>query len=262
MKDFYMSALLPAGAVWKGKTLTAAETLSPLAESLIIEKWLSKIHPNLPAHVKKTRGHLFTDRTPTLGCNQVEICKQIDIMLNEMEKEGSPASLSRFGPPRPPFYRPPYQQNRYFAPRPSASRPFPRQPFPSNSGSRPTTQTSYPCPLCIQAGKPENVARSHSYANCQFTQPRGQPRRPPNRSAMRLVMVPDEQSQDLHQDPSLLNEQQPGNDWTQQGGPYFLPEQHDQVTQLQPNLEILPTSYGPPPAMFGLPDHWEDPYSF
>ena len=78
---------------------------------------------------------------------------------------------------------------------------------------------------------------------------------------MRLVMVPDEQSQDLHQDPSLLNEHQPGNDWTQQGGPYFLPEQHDQVTQLQPNLEILPTSYGPPPAMFGLPDHWEDPYS-
>ena len=53
LKDFYMSALLPKGSKWKGKTLNEAETLSPLAESLIIEKWLFKIHPNLPGHVKK-----------------------------------------------------------------------------------------------------------------------------------------------------------------------------------------------------------------
>ena len=48
LKDFYMSALLPKGSTWKGKTLGTAETLSTLAESLIIEKWLSKIHLNLP----------------------------------------------------------------------------------------------------------------------------------------------------------------------------------------------------------------------
>ena len=38
LKDFYMSALIPKGSRWKGKTLTDAETLSPLAEFLIIEK--------------------------------------------------------------------------------------------------------------------------------------------------------------------------------------------------------------------------------
>ena len=36
MKDFYMSALLPRGSIWKGKTLQSAETLTPLAESHII----------------------------------------------------------------------------------------------------------------------------------------------------------------------------------------------------------------------------------
>ena len=45
--------ILPKCSKWKGKTLSDAETLSPLAESLIIEKWLFNIHPNLPGHVKK-----------------------------------------------------------------------------------------------------------------------------------------------------------------------------------------------------------------
>ena len=82
----FMSVLLPKGSRWKGKVLSDAETLSPLAESLIIEKWLYKIHPNLSGHVKKTRGYLFSKSTPTLGCSQKELCKQIDIMRNEMKK--------------------------------------------------------------------------------------------------------------------------------------------------------------------------------
>ena len=85
LKDFYMSALLPKGSTWKGKVLSDAETLSPLAESLIIEKWLYKIQPNLPGHVKKTRGYLFSESTP-LGCNQKELCKQINIMRKENGK--------------------------------------------------------------------------------------------------------------------------------------------------------------------------------
>ena len=89
-----MSALLPKGSRWKGKVLSDAETLSPLAESLIIEKWLYKIHPNLPGHVKKTRGYLFSESTP-LGCNQKELCKQINIMRNEMGKEQDEAHIGR-----------------------------------------------------------------------------------------------------------------------------------------------------------------------
>ena len=168
LKDFYMSALLPAGAVWKGKTLLSAETLSPLAESLIIEKWLLKIHPGLPAHLKKTRGHLFNDRSPTLGCNQAEICKQIDVMLGEMDKD--PANVGRYVPTRP---RPnnSYRPTGYSYPRPSYRPHVPfRQPWrpaaPQGQPTRPPP-SQYPCSLCLQAGKPESVARTHSYANCQ-----------------------------------------------------------------------------------------------
>ena len=180
LKDFYMSALLPKGSKWKGKVLTDAETLSPLAESLIIEKWLYKIHPNLPGHVKKTRGYLFNESTPTLGCNQKELCKQIDIMLNEMEKEQDEAHIGRLSYPR----QANAQRNRMFRPR-----------FPATSyNTRPVVSPRFihyrpsviPCQLCLQAGKPEYVARSHSFGQCQSVQPRYQP--PQNRTpAMRLI---------------------------------------------------------------------------
>ena len=127
LKDFYMSALLPKGSTWKGKVLSDAETLSPLAESLIIEKWLYKIHPNLPGHVKKTRGYLFSESTPTLGCSQKELCKQIDIMRNEMGKEQDEAHIGRLSYPR----QANAQRNRMFRPR-----------FPANSyNTRPAVKT-------------------------------------------------------------------------------------------------------------------------
>ena len=250
LKDFYMSALLPAGTTWKGKVLQNAETLSPLAESLIIEKWLSKIHPNLPAHVKKTRGHLFTDRNPTLGCNQNEICKQIDIMLNEMEKESGSANVGRFGAFRgPSSFRPPYRQTGYSAPRPTFRpppqvRPTYRPPGYNNLAQRPV-QSQYPCPLCLQAGKPESVARSHSYSDCQNTQPRNQPRRSPNQPAMRLVMVPDHDQQEYPQD-HLAPLPEYGCDWSDQ--PVH------QYTHEQPYTEHSATAYGPPPP-FGNPTY-------
>ena len=194
LKDFYMSALLPKGSKWKGKTLDNAETLSPLAESLIIEKWLHKIHPNLPAHVKKTRGHLFTESSPTLGCNQTEICKQIDIMLNEIEKEQDEANVNRLSFSRPANL----QRNRMFRPRNPTS----------NYNARPAAGPRFlqyrtsvdPCQLCLQAGKPEYVARSHSFNQCQLVRSRHQPSYQNRTPAMRLIAAP-ESDFTLHEQP-------------------------------------------------------------
>ena len=188
LKDFYMSALLPRGSVWKGKTLTSAETLTPLAESLIIEKWLSKIHPSLPAHVKKTRGHLFNAATPTLGCNQQELCKQIDIMINEIEKDQeTAAAVGRLS-----FSNTRWKSNSFqFTPR---SRGGPNFNFNNRGSTRfnnPRTSTSAsPCQLCLQAGKPEYIARTHSMNQCQSFQPRSVPPSQQKTPAMRLIAAP------------------------------------------------------------------------
>ena len=185
LKDFYMSALLPKGSKWKGKTLENAETLSPLAESLIIEKWLCKINPHLPAHVKKTRGHLFTESSPTLGCNQKELCKQIDIMLNEMEKEQDEANVGRLSFSRAATT----QRNRAFRPRnPTANYSARSAVGPRFFQFRPAAN---PCQLCLQAGKPEHIARSHSFNQCQLVQSRYQPPFQNRTPAMRLIAASD-----------------------------------------------------------------------
>ena len=182
-----MSALLPRGSIWKGKTLQSAETLTPLAESLIIEKWLLKIHPALPTHVKKTRGHLFSSSAPTLGCNQSEICKQIDIMLAEIEKDQDTVSVNRISSGNFGSWRQSPQQN--FHPRAPSFGSYARPAFYPRSA--PPQQNLFPCQLCLQAGKPEYAARSHSTAQCQSSLPRNRPNVPRHRTpAMRLIAAP------------------------------------------------------------------------
>ena len=187
MKDFYMSALLPKGSIWKGKTLQSAEVLTPLAESLIIEKWLYKIHPLLPAHVKRTRGHLFTSTAPTLGCNQTEICKQIDMMLAEIEKEQDTISVNRISSGN---FRP-WRNNQQLNSRPRAPQFSSYVRPPPNLRPTYSQQNPFPCQLCLQAGKPEYVARSHLSTQCQSFLPRNRPVVPRNRTpAMRLIAAP------------------------------------------------------------------------
>ena len=85
IRDFYISSLPQEGTFFKTKALAADDRISPLTELFIVEKWLSKINPRLPAHVQNTRGHLFTEARPTLACNQRILCDQIDVMLSEID---------------------------------------------------------------------------------------------------------------------------------------------------------------------------------
>ena len=89
IKDFYSSSLLNSGSKFMTKTLNSAETLSPLAYNFLVREWLVKIHKELPDHVQKTRGHLFTLERPTLACNQEILCDLIDTMLQEIDTKDS-----------------------------------------------------------------------------------------------------------------------------------------------------------------------------
>jgi len=87
VKDFYSSAMLPAGSKFMGKVLDKKETLSPLAYMFIVEKWLTKIHPDLPDYVMKNESHLFTADRPSLACNQQLLCDKMDSMLQKIENK-------------------------------------------------------------------------------------------------------------------------------------------------------------------------------
>ena len=92
IKDYYISSLLPVNKKWMGKTTTSKEILSPLATNFLVREWLMKINPRLPAHIKNTCGHLFTEEKPTLACNQSILCDRMEVLLQELDAKDDMAS--------------------------------------------------------------------------------------------------------------------------------------------------------------------------
>ena len=134
-------------------------------------------------------------------------------MLTEMDKEQDEANVSRLSFPRP-FNG---QRNRLFRPRNPATQYNPRQAVsPRVVQYRPPFN---PCQLCLQAGKPEYIARSHSYSQCQLIQPRYQSPFKGRTPAMRLIAASDT---DQTLDGQHLCD---GSDFTQERTSY-LPEFH------------------------------------
>ena len=80
------------------------EPLTPLAENMIVEKWLEMIDQRLRTHIMQTRGHLFTDERPNLFDNQTQLCEQMETMLQELGNKEGPginrAGFSFQGGPR------------------------------------------------------------------------------------------------------------------------------------------------------------------
>ena len=55
LRSFHMESLLTEGTMFEGVALTNPESISPLAEALIVQMWLQKIDPRLPKHIKQTK---------------------------------------------------------------------------------------------------------------------------------------------------------------------------------------------------------------
>ena len=177
LKAFYMNAMLPANSICKGKVLVAPETLSPLAESLLVKDWLVKIDPRLPNHIRKTRGHLFTPAKPTLACNQKGISDQIPQMLAELSRDQESAQITRLAmsqfqqKPKPQFQIKARNQSQSFA-------------QPQRRAASTAQQPS--CFHCLQAGKVD-AAKTHTSSNCYSQTNRSQAR--PGQQRHRYAMV-------------------------------------------------------------------------
>ena len=145
LKAFYMNAMLPANSICKGKNLSSAEVLSPLAESLMVKDWLVKIDARLPSHIRKTRGHLFTPAKPTLACNQKAISAQIPQMLTELSRDQDSAQIGRLSMPK-------YQQQKA---RPQFQQKFKPQVMPRSFTQPPSlTQRNQTTPNSQQLSLP------------------------------------------------------------------------------------------------------------
>ena len=187
IKDHYISSLLPAGSKCMGKTLTADETLTPLATNFLVEKWLIKIDPRLPDYVRTSRGYLFTEARPTLACNQQILSDQIDQMLHELDNKetmNNNVNISYI------------QQSRggrvgYSRPRPPRFRGRGRG-NPSSRYQDQGRRSSYSCHLCLEARRYDSSI-THSANNCPFPSRGNATRQAPSVPPFKVLLVPTNQ---------------------------------------------------------------------
>ena len=128
-----------------GDVATEDEELTPTLENFVVLTWLKLIHPELPNLVKQRYGTELRSRT--LASIKPEISQALTSLLDEIRTSDDAkvmrASASNYRRPtsgtRPP-YRPPYRAT-----------PKPHRQIKS-------------CPLCKQAGRPDN----HFLSKCSF----------------------------------------------------------------------------------------------
>jgi len=193
LRDYYISSLAEKDTMFKGKRIEAKEKLSPLSELFIVERWLAKIDPRLPAHVQRTRGQLFSETKPTLACNQRIICDQIDHMLNELDGQSSvgnvtsanttanvnvgyvPSNRAGFSGGRYPFQR----GMRGFRGQGRQSGPRPVRPAPSH------------CLHCLEA-KRYDASITHPSSRCHWVTQRPQQRQQLRQPApgFKVLLIP------------------------------------------------------------------------
>ena len=222
VKEFYCNSLLKTGSLYRGKPLAKNETLTPLSENFIVEKWLEMIDPRLKLHIAQSRGHLFTAEKPHLYDVQPQLCEQMETMLQEISGNTGPsvgrAGFQNQGMPR----RPPFQatRQRQMGGRGLPSRPPPTGP-PGMAGRPTSTRAGCPadtCVRCYEARRFGPASKNHYAANCPF--PRNQP--------MRILLVNQNQHQqqqlpriqEVQLNPSLLDQSQPGQSETGQEEEY------------------------------------------
>ena len=207
VKEFYCNSLQKGGSMYRGRALTVHETLTPLSENFIVEKWLEMIDPKLKQHIAQTRGHLFTTDKPNLYDVQSQLCEQMDTMLQELSGNNTPSvgrtGFQSQGMPR----RAPYHQVRRGGPPrppPAGAPPMAGRPQGQRVGCPPDT-----CIRCYEAKRFGPASRNHRVVNCPF---------PRSNQPMRILLVNQPQTgnqnqlpriQEVQLQPSLLDQSQP-----------------------------------------------------
>ena len=83
--------LLAKNDHYHGEKLANAEAFAPMAESMIVLRWLEAIHPSLHRHIQETRASLFT--TASFADIQPDLCEPMDSLLQEIEQVDGVSAL-------------------------------------------------------------------------------------------------------------------------------------------------------------------------
>lgn len=184
LRSFHMESLLPVGTFFKGRQLAAPESISPLAEAMIVNMWLTKIDPRLPNHVRATKGFLFTEDKPTLACVQPQLNIMMTTMLAELESESNANRVSM-----EPTDQDTLNVSRISSFQASGNRPFNQfrtaNTWQGNRGGRggfsyrgnrggfsrggaagQQSRRTKLCTKCYEAGRAENIYSSHDTEAC------------------------------------------------------------------------------------------------
>ena len=244
LRDYYINSLAEKDTMFKGKRLDTKEKMSPLAELFIVERWLAKIDPRLPAHVQKTRGHLFSEAKPTLACNQRTLCDQIDHMLAELDQvslanvNSIPSSQVSIGyVPTPRNYagvRYPLRRNM---------RGFRGQGRPS--GPRQARPAPPHCLPCLEA-KRYDASITHPSSTCPWVTQRPRQRQsrqpaPAPAPAFKVLLIPNTATPAESYMDSTVQEEESGfaQNYADQGPPQYFPnyEGYDYTYQYEEDKE-------------------------
>ena len=234
-KEFYASSLLKKGDKFRGKVRDSNEPLTPLAENMIVEKWIDSVDPDAKEHIMQTRGNLFTEERPSLAENQQQICEQMPAILQELEAKrngGGPLSVNRTGFNQPgqrsgftqPGRRPPFSRRPGFAStRPPSQHPRTQQYSSARMTSRPLCPPDT-CVRCYDAGRLGPATKNHFVAQCPH---------PPNRPrSMKVLFMPTNQSQQFQSHQPQPQQYQSQQYQSQQ----YQPSAQIQEIQLSPSL--------------------------
>ena len=93
-KAAFSENLLAKDSYYHDEKLSTAEAFSPMAESMVVLRWLEGIHKALPRHIQDTRAALFTTAKPSFADIQPELCELMDTLLQEIEQAESVSALS------------------------------------------------------------------------------------------------------------------------------------------------------------------------
>ena len=93
-KAAFAENLLAKNDNYHGELLANAEAFTPMAESMIVLRWLEAIHPSLPRHIQETRASLFTTAKPSFADIQPDLCELMDSLLQEIDQIDGVSALS------------------------------------------------------------------------------------------------------------------------------------------------------------------------
>ena len=93
-KAAFAENLLAKNDNYHGEKLANAEAFAPMAESMIVLRWLEAIHPSLHRHIQETRrASLFTIAKPSFADIQPDLCEPMDSLLQEIEQVDGVSAL-------------------------------------------------------------------------------------------------------------------------------------------------------------------------